>query len=42
MVCQTIYISMLGAEVLHERYCAKNGHPEHTEVCVDGEWKAKN
>lgn len=41
-MCQTIYISSVGEEVQHERFCWGAGHPEHTEEYVNGKWVSKN
>ena len=41
-MCQTIYITKIDSEVMHERVCVNAGHPEHSEVYVDGEWRSKN
>lgn len=41
-MCQTIYISeIVQDELVHERFCVNAGHPEHSEIYAEGEWRAK-
>ena len=41
-MCQTIYISSIGHDVLHERFCVNDGHPAHSEEFVNNEWRSKD
>jgi len=40
-MCQFIYITEEGTTIRHERVCATDGHDQHTDEYVNGEWKPK-
>lgn len=40
-MCEYIFITTVGENPEHERVCVTMNHEQHSDVFVDGDWRAQ-